>query len=166
MHIYIGIDPGQSGAICSVNDDGRIVRATKMPLTPAEIFEELGTYEMLGRGEEGALEAHNVYAVLENQNSFAPKGVRFNTSAMAGFFRHLGHLEAFLLASGIKYDLKMAAHWQRAMGCLTGGNKNITKARAEQLFSGSVKVTHALADALLLAEYCRRTQRGIPLNKE
>jgi hypothetical protein len=157
VHIYIGIDPGQKGAICSVDDDGTLVKAKAMPLTPADIYEELRSYD--------AFTAEQRYAVLENQNSFAPPGVRFNTSAMGGFFRHLGHLEAFLMASNIRYDMRMAAHWQRAMGCLTGGNKNITKAAAQRLFP-AVKVTHTLADALLLAEYCRRTQRGIPLNKE
>lgn len=46
------------------------------------------------------------------------------------------------------------------MGCLTNGDKNITKQRAQQLFP-SAKVTHKIADALLLAEYCRRVHRGI-----
>jgi hypothetical protein len=38
---------------------------------------------------------------------------------------------------------------------MSAGNKNVTKTRAAQLFPG-VKMTHAIADALLIAEYGRR----------
>lgn len=41
------------------------------------------------------------------------------------------------------------------MGCLTKGDKNISKARAQQLFP-TAKITHATADALLLAEWRRK----------
>ena len=37
------------------------------------------------------------------------------------------------------------------------GDKNVTKRRAQELFPGA-RVTHAVADALLLAEYCRRLE--------
>jgi hypothetical protein len=46
------------------------------------------------------------------------------------------------------------------MARLTKGDKHISKQRAQQLFP-SAKVTHAIADALLLAEYCGRVHRGI-----
>jgi hypothetical protein len=45
------------------------------------------------------------------------------------------------------------------MQCLTGGDKNISKRRAQELFP-SLKITHAVADALLIAEYGRRLERG------
>ena len=45
--------------------------------------------------------------------------------------------------------------WQKVLGCLSRGDKNVTKAKAQQLFP-AIKVTHAIADALLLAEYARR----------
>jgi hypothetical protein len=35
---------------------------------------------------------------------------------------------------------------------MTKGNKNITKQKAQELFPG-IKVTHAIADALLIATY-------------
>jgi len=47
--------------------------------------------------------------------------------------------------------------WQAKMECLTGGNKNVSKHRAQELFPG-VRITHAVADALLIAEYGRRRQ--------
>jgi hypothetical protein len=42
--------------------------------------------------------------------------------------------------------------WQKALGCLTKGDKNITKRKAQEMFPG-IKVTHATADSLLIAHY-------------
>ena len=42
--------------------------------------------------------------------------------------------------------------WQSMMNCSSGGNKNVTKKKAQELFP-SVKITHAIADALLIARY-------------
>ena len=44
--------------------------------------------------------------------------------------------------------------WQTAMGCRTGGDKNVSKAEAQRLWP-SLKITHRNADSLLLAEYAR-----------
>lgn len=49
--------------------------------------------------------------------------------------------------------------WQAAMGCLSGGDKNVTKRRAQELFPAIAdRITHAVADALLIAEFGRRHQ--------
>jgi hypothetical protein len=46
------------------------------------------------------------------------------------------------------------------MRCLTKGDKNVSKARAQELFP-ALKITHATADALLIAEYGRRLNLGL-----
>lgn len=43
--------------------------------------------------------------------------------------------------------------WQGFLGCMTGGNKNVTKEKAKQLFPDHPRITHAIADAMLIAEY-------------
>ena len=47
--------------------------------------------------------------------------------------------------------------WQSTLGCLSGGDKNVTKRKAIELF-GSVEsfIHHDTADGLLIAEYGRR----------
>ena len=50
--------------------------------------------------------------------------------------------------------------WQAALGCLTRGNKNVSKNRAITLFPNYHAerprgITHGVADALLIAEYGR-----------
>ena len=51
--------------------------------------------------------------------------------------------------------------WQSALGCLTRGNKNVSKNKAISLFptyhaERPRGITHGIADALLIAEYGRR----------
>lgn len=44
--------------------------------------------------------------------------------------------------------------WQAKLECMTGGDKNVSKRRAIELFPG-VKITHKTADSLLIALYGR-----------
>lgn len=73
------------------------------------------------------------------------------------FGRVAGLLEAgaYAGAGGAEVVLVPPQIWQSKMECLSGGNKNVTKNRAQQLFPG-VHITHATADALLIAEFGRR----------
>jgi hypothetical protein len=60
-----------------------------------------------------------------------------------------------LVCAGIPYEEVTPQRWQKALGCMTGGDKNVSKARAQALFP-HLKITHAIADSLLIAEYGRR----------
>ena len=57
-----------------------------------------------------------------------------------------------LTAAGISFERIRPQVWQKSLGCMTGGDKNITKRRAQELFP-QLKITHATADALLIAYY-------------
>ena len=140
MH-FIGVDVGLTGGIAMIDETGSIVFALKMPATDADLLAVFPPAEFECR------------AVLEKVRSSPQMGV---VSAFT-FGRSYGACRMALTAAGIPFD-EVAPHvWQRKLECLSGGDKNITKARAQQLFPG-VPVTHVTADALLLAEYCRRTQ--------
>lgn len=151
--IFIGIDPGKTGGIASVGDDGRVLRVDPMPATPADTYMAL----MAHRDQPDIwLSTNKTKCVMEWVSASPQMGV---VSAFT-FGRGFGNLEAFLLAADIPFDLTTPKHWQRVMQCLTGGNKNISKARAQALFPSFPKITHAIADALLIAEFCRRKERG------
>jgi hypothetical protein len=60
-----------------------------------------------------------------------------------------------LTAAGIPFERVRPQAWQKAMGCMSKGDKNITKRKAQELFP-QIKVTHATADALLIATYGTR----------
>ena len=149
--IYIGIDPGKGGGVAVIDEQGvagALVVTTKMPDTPADLLAWL----MLRGGPR------NVRAVLERVHAGVfgkGKRGRMGVSSAFTFGRGVGHIEMALLAAGIPYDEVAPATWQGALGCRSGGDKNVTKRRAQALFP-HLKVTHATADCLLLAEYCRR----------
>lgn len=72
-----------------------------------------------------------------------------------------GFLRGCLIAIGIPFEEVTAQKWQQVMGCRTKGDKNVSKARAQQIWP-DVKVIHQIADAMLISEYCRRVmvERG------
>ncbi len=138
---FIGIDPGLSGGIACVTVDGRVEVAAKMPVTERDVLDLLTTY---------ALES---MAVLEFVRSSPQMGC---TSAFT-FGRGYGGLRMALVSLAIPFEEATPQKWQAVMQCRTKGDKNVSKRRAQELFP-NVKVTHAIADALLLAEYCRRLE--------
>lgn len=119
------------------------VFALKMPDTERDVW---------GRIVDGGVRSERtVFAVIERVHSMPKQGV----ASSFKFGRSYGFLRGCLIASGIPFEEVTPQVWQKALGCLSRGDKNVTKARAQQLFP-SLKITHATADALLLAEYARR----------
>lgn len=148
--LFIGIDPGVSGALAFLGEDGRLVAVHKMPETERDILELLRLHTV-----KDALTAVTARAVLEKVHSTPGMGV----SSAFTFGKGYGRLRMALVALDIPFDEPSPQAWQKALLFRTGGDKNVSKARAQELFS--VKVTNWNADALLLAEYCRRVQLGL-----
>lgn len=142
MRLAIGVDPGKNGAFAVLDENGVIVKIMKMPPTEIEIFTHLNVVTASPRVARCA---------LEGVGASPQMGVVSAFTFGAGY----GALKMALTAAGIGFDIVYPRTWQKAMGCLSGGEKNVTKDRAQALFP-QVKVTHAIADALLLAEYCRK----------
>jgi len=88
------------------------------------------------------------HAYIEQVSSSPQMGV---VSAFT-FGNGFGHLEMALTAAGIPFTRVRPQVWQKELGCLTKGDKNITKRKAQELFP-SLKVNHATADSLLIATY-------------
>jgi crossover junction endodeoxyribonuclease RuvC len=136
---YLGLDPGKSGGIGAITVDGDDVLVTAAPWPETEE----DTWELISQ-HAGA------NAVLEKVHAMPKQGV----SSTFTFGKHYGLLLGMLTAARCSYTLVPPRTWQKAMGALTGGDKNVSKRRAQQLFPG-MKLTHATADALLMATYCR-----------
>ena len=146
--IAIGVDPGASGGIAFINGDE--VLAIRMPETEADILEVLGWYP----GERK-------FAVLESVHA----GPKMASSAAFKFGCGFGGLRMALIANKIPHELVSAVRWQKEMGLVQKGRKlgegdsakkQAAKRKAQELYP-SIKVTHAIADALLLATFCKRT---------
>ena len=147
--IYIGIDPGVSGGIAMIDRDGTVVDAVTMPTTFADIVDVLRQPAEDGHGARAALE--RVHAGV-----FGGKAGKMGVVSAFTFGRGVERLQCALEVAQIPYDEVLPVKWQGALGCLSKGDKNVTKRRAQQLFP-SLTITHAIADALLMAEFCRRT---------
>ena len=140
MKLYIGIDPGLSGGVAFIPNSGE-PWAHKMPETDRDLIDLL-------RDSTRDMEAR---AVIELVHSSPQMGVKSAFTFGEGF----GRLQMALTALGVPYERVRPAVWQKAMGCLTKGDKNVSKRRAQELFP-TLKVTHAIADALLIGEFARR----------
>ena len=79
------------------------------------------------------------------------------------FGMNYGMLRMALIAAGIGFETVTPQTWQKKMSCMSKGDKKVTRAKAQELFPqvqitgrGIKSPTHAVADALLIAEYGRR----------
>lgn len=151
--IFLGIDPGVSGGLAWIDETGSTLEAVKMPATQGDVL--LCVHHVTTR-------SHQVRACIEKVNAgvFNKPGQRMGVTSAFTFGRQVERVQMAVMAHGIPFDEVLPAQWQLVMGCRTRGDKNVSKARAQQLFP-SVKVTHATADALLLAEYARRIHTGV-----
>lgn len=138
--IALGIDPGASGGFALVGPDGPI-DWSKMLDTEADTYERIHEFRQ-----------HADVALIEKVSAMPKQGV----SSTFKFGANYGMLRGFLIALEIPWIDVTPGRWQQAMRCRTGGDKNISKARAQQLFPQVKRMTHAIADALLIAEYGRR----------
>lgn len=152
--IWIGIDPGLSGAVAILTPQGAEVHDT--PTTRLRRQEYLvGAMAELLRPYAG-LPAH---AVLEQVST------RPGESAQSGLCtgRGGGLWEAILATLRIPYELVPPAVWKRHFGLLKC-DKDASRLRAQCLFPALVpelsrKRDDGRAEALLLADYCR-VRRG------
>jgi hypothetical protein len=139
----MGIDPGASGGIAVV---GTRILLDVFPLKDKTLADQWRF-----------LDQWATCATIEHVHSMPRQGV----VSTFKFGKSYGNLEAFLTAAEIPFERVTPSVWQREFGLLAKkgetktAKKNRHKALAQELFP-SVKVTHAVADALLIAEYGRR----------
>jgi len=139
----IGIDVGINGGIAWITDGKACVE--KMPDTLQDLWELIRD---ITNHPRSSLDGRKYKAYIEQVSSSPQMGV---VSAFS-FGRGYGNLEMALTAAGIPFERVRPQVWQKAMGCMTKGDKNVSKRKAQELFPDR-KVTHATADALLIALY-------------
>jgi len=137
----IGCDPGVNGGIAWITDGNPCVE--RMPDTLQDLWELLENISINAK-----LDGLKIHAYLEQVHSSPQMGVKSAFTFGNGF----GHLEMALTAAGIPFARIRPQLWQKELGCLTKGDKNVSKRKAQELFP-SMKVTHATADSLLIAQY-------------
>lgn len=159
--MYIGIDPGATGAMCVIIDNVPMIFD----------FGNSAGLKFLRRVSEN----HGLYgpvsALIERVHAMPHQGVSSMFKFGANFGQWIGRLEALL----VPYDFVTPKSWQKKMfgaapklyhtkgGRKALDNKAMSLSTARRLFPQcqallSRKKDHNRADALLIAEYNRRAQ--------
>ena len=135
--ILLGIDPGKLGGIGILHPNGN-----------AEVHKFTTEGDM-----RDIINAHvlDSYAYLELVHSMPGDG---NVSAFS-FGENFGFYRGLLMANLIPFEQVAPLKWQNFLKCRTHGDKNITKKKAQELYP-RLKITHANADAILIATYGQR----------
>ena len=159
--IYIGIDPGKSGALAIIRDfeNGEV----EIKVCP---FDEIVYRDALHDVRQSNLiesYASTIVCALEKVSARPQQGV----SSTFEFGRNLGYIEGLLTANEIPYNLIPPQRWKKAFSLLKR-DKDASIAEARRLFPNvsllpterSRKDNDGMAEALLLAEWARRFYRG------
>lgn len=149
---FIGIDPGATGAVCSLSSDGEVkfldcpVIKISGKTRPNATLMAAGLKEFV---------TFNTHLIIENVHSMPKQGVASTFSFGVGFGIWLGAIAVL----GLPMELVTPQAWKKAYGLCS--DKEAARVKALQLFPGQannlkLKKHHGRAEALLLAEYLRR----------
>jgi crossover junction endodeoxyribonuclease RuvC len=147
LTVLVGIDPGASGGIAVIRRVDGTAYAYKMPETERDVYDLLRTCVINPFGP--------VKVYLEKVGPMPKQGIASSWK----FAQHYGALRMALVAVQVPFEAVAPGVWQRALGCLSHGDKNVTKRRAQELYP-TLKITHATADALLIATYGLKAALG------
>ncbi len=147
MKTTIGIDPGVNGGIAWITDGKPCVE--KMPDTLLDLWELFN--DIMSSCVSAGTDWRDSKAYIEHVHSSPQMGVKSAFTFGQGY----GRLEMALTCASIPFERVRPQAWQKALGCLTKGDKNVSKRRAQELYP-QLKITHATADALLIATYGTR----------
>ena len=158
---FMGLDPGKSGGIAIVSHSGKYAEAWPMPETMNEIIYLIKS--LLSQVE---------YAIVERVWSFTGQGVK----SMWVFSGNYHTLLAVLRTLEIPMEEVIPVSWKKKIGGLILGKaaekkqkKATAREKAQSMFRSEGLICHnkknviddKIADALLIAEYCRRLRKGL-----
>lgn len=146
---YLGIDPGLNGGLAVITPSSEVIY-TKMPETERDAWEWVSGFPVI------------TFAVIEKVGGYISSKPRANNgSAMFKFGMNYGGMRMALVAAGIPFSEAAPRTWQSTLKIQPRSKsetshewKTRLKAKAQQTFP-AIKVTLSVADALLLAYYCR-----------
>ena len=149
MTAYVGIDPGLDGGLAAITDDNLYV--VRMPTVNDHGKRQIDTATI----RSILIDLGPSIVTIEDVNAGAVPG---RGSAFA-FGRGLGRVEQLVADLERPCDYVRPQRWLRDLGIPVGAGKAEHIATARRLFPAVTIDTDGQADALLIAEWCRRTWR-------
>lgn len=165
--VYIGIDPGLSGAVAAISGDEVLFFDTpvlkigkKRQMNTKEATSILKFIRAYGTGNKDWSDRKKpqVLCALERVHAMPKQGV----TSVWSFAQNYGQWLGILAALEIPHELVTPQSWKRAMMDGMSKEKDASRQRVHQLFPEvdvRLKKHHGRADAVLLAEYIRRTTK-------
>ncbi len=158
--IYIGIDPGATGAVARLFGDGNYPAVHDCPTVlggKSGKQKQLDVAAMVALLVEIRAASLEVAAVIEFQQAFPKQGASSTFKLGTNYGAWMG----ILAALGIPFELVRSQVWKPSVGLAKGASKSESRAAAARLFpslAGELtrKKDDGRAEALLLAEHRRR----------
>lgn len=151
MTVWIGIDPGlRSGAIAAVDHNGGFIAAEDIVAVGDKIDVKALKAQILSMVQPG-----DDYAICLEQVGVMPKQGLVSSGRFMRAFGSIGAV-AELSSSRVYYVIPQV--WKKAMSLSSDKERSLAEARI--LFPQAkllLKKDHGKAEALLIAEYARRT---------
>ncbi len=172
---FMGFDPG--GGVAVINEQG--IKPWVLPDTRAGLAELLDF--ILPPGPDVRLEPTQVFAVVEQITIFQvrtnvpcgrcghPNNQPFVNAGMSKLVKGAGEILGVLAGLGVPHEEVAPRTWQTAFGLVAKRGERLTqtvkknrhKDKAKKLWPGFPgKITHAVADAMLIAEFARMLKNG------
>lgn len=154
----LGVDPGKGGAACLLHEGVPTLWDTPVMSDGKKNQYDLPTMDALVRKIK--LLHPDVQAVIEQVNAMPGQGV----TSMFSMGYGLGLWHSLFVAHGVPFTRIRPQVWKQSFD-LGGKDKGASILRARELFPTSaitLKKHDGRAEALLMAEYFRRSQR-VPL---
>jgi crossover junction endodeoxyribonuclease RuvC len=147
--VFIGIDPGQSGAMAVIGDGFD----TAIPFSESAYLKTLVDLDA-----KRTIAGTELFAIVEHVGPMPKQGV----SSTFKFGMNFGWIQGLLYAIGIPFELVRPQKWKKAFSCTSDKNTSISVAqrmfpRVPLFATPRCRKPHdGMAEALLMAEYGRR----------
>ena len=165
--IFAGIDPGKTGAMVTLFEDGSTI-IDRVPIEKRKGKKDRPDYPLWARSWTTSIgfNSPDVF-VIEQVEARPGQGV----TSMFSFGKSMGFAMGTALASGIPVQYAYPAVWKAKLGLLGAGKSESVKLALELVPSifweieskvkgNTLDVKHGIAEAALLAYYGRMTIAG------
>lgn len=160
--LTLGIDPGLSGALALLDEDGKIVELVDMPtLKTTKTRREVCSCDLVGLFEDWRAHAGEFRCVIENAGTRPGQHASSGLKAGTGF----GIILGILAAQKVSVERISPQRWQKKMlGKVEKGTaKDRSRAKAQELYPMAdlgKRKTQDRSDALMIAVYGHRAWRS------
>ena len=150
--MYLGIDPGFSGALAVLDDKLNIIHYQDMPIIEVAKKRELNEPELRNIFQRFSPKYNNLIVGIEKSQTMPGQGIVSTGRYMASY----GFLRGLCVGLGLHYVLIRPPTWKKAMLADMPKEKGSSIQKVNQIYP-EIKLTrkkdHGISDAILIARY-------------